>query len=191
MKKNLIKRTAMSALSLTMFLATITIINTEIWAANLDEPLIPPVAETTTTKTMTMTEMSVDGDIFKSEAPSKTAIVADLSGAEPFFDMKIHAADDQTRANQKLLAQYYIGANANILVTENIYPRRDISISENGSLKVISWNNLPKNQPGAVSAVVYNQIDGAYVIHGILDANGTATFSGFKLRPASTITICK
>ena len=74
---------------------------------------------------------------------------------------------------------------------ENIYPRRDLSIAENGSLQTLTWNNLPKNQAGPVYAVVYNQIDGAYVINGILDANGTATFTGFKLRPASTITICK
>ena len=134
----------------------------------------------------------IDRDLFKSEAPSKTAIVADSIGAKSFFDMKIHAADAQTQANQKLLAQNLVGgANTKIFVTENIYPRRDLSISENGSLKVLNWNNLPKNQPGAISAVVYNQIDGAYVIHGILDANGAATFTGFKLRPASTITICK
>ena len=44
---------------------------------------------------------------------------------------------------------------------------------------------------GPVFAVVYNQKDGAYVINGTLGANGTATFQGFKLRPASTITICK
>ena len=133
----------------------------------------------------------IDRDLFKSEAPSKTVIVADSIGAKSFFDMKVHAADAQTQANQKLLAQNLVGANTKIFVTENIYPRRDLSISENGSLKVLNWNNLPKNQPGAISAVVYNQIDGAYTIHGILDANGTATFTGFKLRPASTITICK
>lgn len=133
----------------------------------------------------------VDRDMFKSEAPSKTVIAADFIGAKSFFDLKVHAADNQTQANQKLLAQYLIGPNAKILVTENIYPGRDLSITENGSLQVLTWNNLPKNQPGAIPAVVYNQIDGAYVIHGILDANGTATFTGFKLRPASTITICK
>ena len=133
----------------------------------------------------------VDRDTFKSEAPSKTVIAADTIGAKSFFDMKVHAADEKTTANQKLLATNLVRADANILLTQNIYPRRDLSITENGSLKVLIWNNLPKNQADPVYAVVYNQIDGAYVINGILDANGTATFTGFKLRPASTITICK
>ena len=139
----------------------------------------------------TATPIIIDHDTFKSEAPSKTVIALNTLGANSFFDLKVHAADAQTQANQKLLAQYLVGPNTKILVTENIYPRRDLSISENGSLMVLTWNNLPKNQPGGISAVVYNQIDGAYEIRGILDANGTATFTGFKLRPASTITICK
>ena len=133
----------------------------------------------------------VDRDTFKSEAPSKTVIVADTIGAKSFFDMKVHAADEKTTTNQKFLASSLVRADANILLTQNIYPRRDLSTTENGALKVLIWNNLSKNQAGPVYAVVYNQIDGAYVINGILDANGTATFTGFKLRPASTITICK
>ena len=64
-------------------------------------------------------------------------------------------------------------------------------MAEEGAAKTLSWNYLPKEQAGPVFAVVYNQKDGAYVINGLLDANGTATFQGFKLRPASTITICK
>ena len=58
-------------------------------------------------------------------------------------------------------------------------------------MKVLIWNNLPGNQAGPVYAVVYNQTDGAYVLNGTLDAEGTAVFTGFKLRPASTVTICK
>ena len=133
----------------------------------------------------------VDYDTFKSEAPSKTVTASDTLGAKQFYDLKVHAADERTKANQAFLLQYYIGANAKILLTENIYPRRDLSITENGSLQTLTWNNLPKNQAGPVYSVVYNQTDKAYVISGTLDANGTAVFSGFKLRPASTITICK
>ena len=134
---------------------------------------------------------TVDKDTFKSEAPSKTVMSTDTMGADKFFDLKVHAADDTTKANQNFLAQRLIGPNVQILLTENIYSGRDLSISENGSLQTLTWNNLPKNQAGAVHAVVYNQTDKAYVINGMLDANGVATFTGFKLRPASTITICK
>ena len=134
---------------------------------------------------------TVDKDTFKSEAPAKTVMSTDTMGADKFLDLKIHAADDTTKTNQNFLAQALVGSNVKILLTENVYSRRDLSIAENGSLQTLTWNNLPKNQPGPVYAVVYNQIDGAYEISGILDANGTATFTGFKLRPASTITICK
>lgn len=133
----------------------------------------------------------VDYDTFKSEAPGKTVIAADTLDAQTFFDLKVHSADERTIANQKLIVQNQVGPNAQILLTKDIYPRRDLSTTENGSLKVLIWNNLPKNLAGPVSAVVYNQTDGTYVISGTLDNNGTATFTGFKLRPASTVTICK
>ena len=133
----------------------------------------------------------IDRDTFKSEADSKTVIVADSIGADSFFDLKVHKADAKSTANQEFLAKSLVGPNVQILLTQNIYPRRDLSIAENGSLQTLTWNNLPKNQPGPVYAVVYNQIDGAYEINGVLDTNGTAVFNGFKLRSASTITICK
>ena len=133
----------------------------------------------------------IDYDTFKSEAPPKTVIATDNIGSQTFFDLKVHSADDKTLTNQKLLVQYLVRQNANIILTQGIYPRRDLSAAENGSLKVLIWNNLPGNQAGPVYAVVYNQTDGAYVLNGTLDAEGTAVFTGFKLRPASTVTICK
>ena len=145
----------------------------------------------TSVKKGTLEMVAVDHDTFKSEAPSKTVIASNMLGANSFFDLKVHAADDRTKANQAFLVQNYIGANAKILLTENIYPGRDLSTIENGSLQTLTFNNLPKNQAGPVYSVVYNQTDKAYVISGTLDANGTAVFTGFKLRPASTITICK
>lgn len=136
-------------------------------------------------------EAVIDKDTFKSEAPAQTVMATDTTGADKFLDLKVHSADENTTANQKFLAQNLVASNAQILLTENTYTRRDLSTSENGSLQTLTWNNLPKNQAGPVYAVVYNQIDGAYVVSGTLDANGTAIFAGFKLRPASTITICK
>lgn len=136
-------------------------------------------------------EKQIDRDTFKSEAPAKTVIALESLGAKSFFDLKVHAADDKTKANQKFLVQTLVGPDARILLTENIYPARDLSASENGMLQTLTWNNLPKNQAGPVYAVIYNQTDKAYEISGVLDANGTAVFSGFKLRSASTISICK
>ena len=133
----------------------------------------------------------VDRDTYKSEEPSKTVMSTDTLGSEKFLDLKVHSVDNRTAVNQKFLAQTLVGPNVQILLTEGIYARRDLSVKENGSLETLTRNNLPKNQAGPVYAVVYNQIDGAYEINGVLDTNGTATFSGFKLRPASTITICK
>lgn len=133
----------------------------------------------------------IDHDTYKSEAPSGTFIASDSLEAKQFFDLKVHSVDAGTETNQKLLVQHLVGNNAKILTTDNIYPRRDLTTTENGLLKILTRNMLPRNRAGAVKAVVYNQIDGAYVISGSLDANGTAVFSGFKLRPASTITICR
>lgn len=174
-------------LSVTVLIITLVINPAEV-CASLDSPTGPTPCSTE--KSEPEFEI-VDHDTYKSEFPSRTVCTADSSGSNLLGDLKIHSVETKTEANQKFLVQTLVGPNAQTFITENIYPRRDLSITENGSLQTLTWNNLPKNQPGAVSAVVYNQIDGAYVIHGILDANGTATFSGFKLRPASTITICK
>ena len=134
----------------------------------------------------------IDRDTFKSEAPAHTVIASEAAtDAFGLFDLKVHKADAKSTANQEFLAKSLVGPNVQILLTQNIYPRRDLSTVENGALKKLTWNNLPKDQAGPVFAVVYNETDGAYVINGVLDANGTAVFNGFKLRAASTITICK
>ncbi len=152
-----------------------------------------PVAESIT---MAPAMMAIDRDTFKSEAPAETVMVADGVGASSLFDLKVHATDERTNINQKFLAQYLVGPTADVLLTQNIYPRRDLTMAEDGATKTLTWNNLPKYQAGPVYAVIYNEIDGAYVLNGILDANGTAVFNstgfyGFKLRNASTITICR
>ena len=101
----------------------------------------------------TPAKVVVDHDTFTSEAPAKTVIAAGNIGAASFFDMKLHAADERTNINQKFLAQYYVSPNANILLTTKIYPRRDLGMAEDGVVKTLSWNNLPKNQAGPVSTV--------------------------------------
>lgn len=129
-----------------------------------------------------------------SEAPARTAISTNSkskSNSGTSIDLKAGTPDNKSIANLESIAKALAGSNVNIIHTENIYPRRDLSITENGSLQTLTWNNLPKNQAGPVYGVVYNQTDKAYVIAGVLCADGTAVFSGFKLRPASTITICK
>ena len=135
---------------------------------------------------------NIDRDTYKSEVPAKTVIASEMFDRKSFFDLKVHEPDSNTKFNQELLVKFMVpGGGKQIFLTKDVYPGRDLSITENGMTQTISWGNLPKNQPGPVYAVVYNQIDGSYVLNGILDANGTATFTGFKLRPASTITICK
>ena len=137
-------------------------------------------------------KVEIDRDTFKSEAPAHTVIASETAtDAFGLFDLKVHKADEKSAANQEFLAKTLVGPSAQILLTQNIYPRRDLATAENGALKKLTWNNLPKDQAGPAFAVVYNETDGAYVINGTLDANGTAAFQGFKLRPASTITICK
>lgn len=143
------------------------------------------------TEEIKVSQEYIDRDTFKSELPSKTVIAKDGIGVKEFFDLKVHAADEKSVANQKLLVQSLLGADKEIILTEGIYPGRDLSLTENGSIQFLVWNNLPKDSAGPVGAVVYNQTDGAYVIYGTLDENGTAVFSGYKLRPASTITICR
>ena len=94
--------------------------------------------------------------------------------------------------NQKFLTDYYAeknGKKANIIASYAIYPKRDLTISENGSLQVLTWKNLSYKIPGKVYAVCYNAADGAYVIEGEIDEKGTATLSGLKLRAATNITI--
>ena len=134
----------------------------------------------------------IDRDTFKSDAPEHTVIASEAAtDAFGLFDLKVHKPDEKTTANQEFLAKTLVGPNVRILMTQNIYPRRDLSTTENGFAKKLTWNNLPKEQAGPVFAVIYNETDGTYVLNGTLDANGTAVFNGFKLRSASTITICK
>ena len=132
----------------------------------------------------------VDRDTYKSEEPGGT-VIAEKTNENDFFDLKVHSVDERTLNNQKLMTEFMVRSDAEIILTKGIYPRRDLSISENGLTMSLIWNNLPKNQAGPVFAVVYNQTDGAYVISGNIDVNGKATFSDFILRNASTITICK
>lgn len=133
----------------------------------------------------------IDRDTYKSEMPSRTILVSDNSNDTRYMDMKIHATDETNKINQKFLAGQLAGKNANELITKDVYPRRDLSITENGDRRELIWNNLDINTAGIVSAVVYNQTDGAYVIYGISDGKGCVKFNDFILRPASTITVLK
>lgn len=142
-------------------------------------------------KTVPFREASsyVDHDTFKSEMPSKTILAASKADEKDFMDMKIHATDATNNANQRFLAKQLVGNNATELITKDIFPRRDLSITENGEKRILIWNNLDIKMTGIVKAVVYNQTDGAYVINGVSDGNGTVKFVDFILRPASTITV--
>lgn len=135
--------------------------------------------------------VKTDGDMFKSEAPKNTVISMNALGGQNIYDLKVHATDARTAANQQLLAQTLVRSDVKIIDTKNLSLRNKLPAAEEGSAQILCWNNLPKNEPGPVYGVVYNQKDGAYVLDGTLDLNGAAIFDGFKLRKESTITICK
>lgn len=133
----------------------------------------------------------VETDTFKSELPSKT-ITAAVAGDTSFMDLKAHAPAETTVKNQKLLAAHYakqLGFNANVVLSFDIYTRSDLTLTQNGQKRVLTWANTGVTTPGMIYAVIYNQIDGAYLVSGVVDANGTAVFNDYIVRPASSVTI--
>lgn len=73
-------------------------------------------------------------------------------------------------------------------ITTFIYPRRDLTITEKGSLQTLRWSN-PDGIKSKVYAVIYNKDKGFYVVEGASAENGDILFSGFVLNEASTMTI--
>lgn len=133
----------------------------------------------------------VDKDTYKSSVPSKTVMALDANGKMD-MDMKVHPSSEQSVKNQEFLVNYWsaqVGKTPTIILTSDIFMRNDLLNARYGQKDKLVWNNLNYKIPGGVYAVVYNETDGAYLISGTIDANGNATFEGFILRPASTITI--
>ena len=133
----------------------------------------------------------IDRDTYKSSVPSKTVMSIDANGKMD-MDMKVHPSSQQSETNQKFLVNYnagQFGKVPTIILTSDIFMRNDLLSARYCQKDKLVWNNLNYKIPGNVYAVVYNETDGAYLINGIIDANGNATFEGFILRPASTITI--
>ena len=133
----------------------------------------------------------IDRDTYKSSVPSKTVMAIDANGKMD-MDMKVHPSSQQSETNQKFLVNYnagQFGKVPTIILTSDIFMRNDLLSARYCQKDKLVWNNLNYKIPGNVYAVVYNETDGAYLINGIIDANGNATFEGFILRPASTITI--
>ena len=133
----------------------------------------------------------IDRDTYKSSVPSKTVMAIDANGKMD-MDMKVHPSSQQSETNQKFLVNYnagQFGKVPTIILTSDIFMRNDLLSARYCQKDKLVWNNLNYKIPGNVYAVVYNETDGAYLINGTIDANGNATFEGFILRPASTITI--
>ena len=133
----------------------------------------------------------IDRDTYKSSVPSKTVMAIDANGKMD-MDMKVHPSSQQSETNQKFLVNYnagQFGKVPTIILTRDIFMRNDLLSARYCQKDKLVWNNLNYKIPGNVYAVVYNETDGAYLINGTIDANGNATFEGFILRPASTITI--
>lgn len=134
----------------------------------------------------------IDGDTNKSELPPNTVVVKDKNDVKNYKDMKVHSLDKVTEANQQFLASYYanqMGKEASAILGYGVYVRSAIPTNEVGTKKLLVWNNLSYKTPGAIYAVCYNQKDGAYLLSGTVDKNGTATFDGYILRDATSITV--
>ncbi len=133
--------------------------------------------------------VNVDLDTFKSEAPVRTCY---STAEDRFADMKIHSVvDNKTLMNQKFLMAELIGPDAREKLTFSIYAPYLGAGVNNGEKRTLIWEDYTGSgvEGQRVDAVVYNQIDGAYVINGIYKDNSTIEFSDFIYRDASTITI--
>lgn len=134
----------------------------------------------------------VDYDTFKSELPAGTVLTMDTDNFKKSMDMKVHSLDKKNVDNQEWLADFYasqMNKKAKILHTYGIYTRGELPLGEIGARKVLAWNNLSVKTPGPIYAVCYNQKDGACLISGTVNENGTAVFFDFKLHEATNVTI--
>ena len=135
-------------------------------------------------------EHYIDYDTYKSELPSHT-ILAALSNSYN-MDLKAHTPSEATSANQSLLADDFAKAYSktkNILWSWDIYPRRSLSLTENGGKYNITINTRATGQAGTVYMECYSPEDKAYTLVGTMDDKGVATFDNFILRPATSVTI--
>lgn len=144
------------------------------------EPIVRPACETQTTTESNENKASANVDTYKSEAPANTFLSYNPDGTPS--DMKVHAVKDATtQNNQSFLVKYYLGKGAKELATVNIYAPYGGAGKDNGQKRSFVWTDLSKRgTPGQpIDAIVYNQTDGAYVIHGIFTDNGTAVLDNF------------
>ena len=132
-----------------------------------------------------------DSDTYKSCLPAKSIMARSAANASHIDDLKVHELSASDAANQKFLADSFAtkGKNVKIIASFGVFPRRDLAIGENGSAQTLIWNNLSYKTPNTVHAVCYNTTDGAYVINGTIDDKGVAVLTGFKLRPATNVTL--
>lgn len=134
-------------------------------------------------------EAEVDLDTFKSEAPAKTCYTL---FEDRFTDLKIHSVvDNKTKMNQRFLMAVLIGPDAKEKLTTSIYAPMAGAGAADGQKQILIWKDYTgtgvKGQQ--VDAVVYNQTDGAYVIHGVYKDSVVIEFYDYIFRDASTITI--
>lgn len=143
-------------------------------------------------KAVSTKEKIIDRDTYKSCLPSKTIIVGDASTPGSFFDMKAHEMSETTAANQDFLANLHPAAKGKkikVISRFDIYPRRDLTTTEKGSVNTFTWNDLKNTTPGTIYAVCYSQNGGAYYLTGTVDAKGTAAFPNFIVNEATSITV--
>lgn len=135
----------------------------------------------------------IDRDTYKSELPAGTIMSYNATDRTKMIDLKVHETEKQNAANQQLLADAYmktLGAKgANMIITKDIFPYRELAAAENGTKQELRWKNTGLPAGTVVYAVCYNQTDRVYYLQGIVDKDGTAVFENFIVREATTVSI--
>ncbi len=143
--------------------------------------------EATTEEIEEFVEIIKDMDTCKSEVAADTITTVDGKPS----DIKVHATEVTNVANQIFLAETLLSEVGEevgeVLLTADVFPGVATLRMNKGEEGTLVWNDLKVSKPGVIYAIVYNPVDGAYMIKGYVDENGTATFEGFIFRDASTV----
>lgn len=135
--------------------------------------------------------VNVDNDKNKSDFPSHTFMCTETLDSEGYMDMKACYQKPEDIAMQKLLVDQYAKElklhDFKELSAIYVYPRRDLTSSEQNSIQTLKWKN-PERIKSKVYAIAYNTNKGAYVLEGQLNDKGELIFPGYILCEATTLT---
>lgn len=139
-------------------------------------------------------EEYIDRDTYKSCLPARSLLVEKNNNPTDLIELKAHEMSAKDSVNQKMLADAYAGIDgkkAMVVCEYSAYPKRDLTVTEDGSKVSLIWSNVPAKEGDVIFAVGYNQTDGAYYMKSVVDKEKKIKFDSFKLRVASNITLFK